>query len=229
MGILPKEGNNYSDLELYKKVIEVFESENRSEKPFFSYIITMQNHGGYNYDYSYNSNPISALESKVYTDKQALETYANLECSSVDAFEYMLNYFSGIEEPTVIVMFGDHAPAFELFGYGMTGSEMERLKYHTTPLLVWSNYGLPKEDWGYVNGYNLAAKVLDYCGVQADEFFTYVENEKNYTAFSNYCYVGNEWVESEAVDESYHEMQDNIWLMIYDRMFGKDYGIWNNG
>ena len=41
------------------------------------------------------------------------EQYLSLAHASDQAFEQLVNYFSQVEEPTMIVMYGDHQPKLE--------------------------------------------------------------------------------------------------------------------
>lgn len=225
MGELPKEGLYASDLELYKKVIETYEAGRGDGQPFFSYIITMQNHGGYSYDY--NKCGIEVVQGGICENELELQTYANIISSSVDAMEYLITYFETVEEPTVIVMFGDHIPSLNPFGYQFDKVEhTEQHVYAMTPLVIYSNYNLPNEDWGYVNGYNLAAKVLAYCGIRMDDFFAYALAEDNVPTQGANCYINEQWVPLETTKPEIAEYRKNMWMLAYDRLFGEKYGDW---
>ena len=227
MGKLPLEGLYESDAALYQKVIDSFEANQSTNKPFFSYVITMQNHGGY--DYKYNAGNITVTESSKCKNIQALQTYANLTYNSIEAFKSFINYFANIDEPTIVVMFGDHIPGLKGMGYESDFSGFSNtLKVRTTPLIVWNNYNLPSEKWEYVNAYNLATKVLNYANVKMDTFYLYGLAIENVPALTNKCYVNMAWND---VDElaSFEDYKQNLWLLLYDRIFGKDYGNWNHG
>lgn len=225
MGELPKEGQYPSDLELYKKVIETYEAGKSNNKPFFAYIITMQNHGGYSYEY--DECGIEVLHG-IYENERALQTYANIISSSVDAMEYLITYFEALEDPTVIVMFGDHIPGVNVV-FGDRNEEVENVEPYVlavTPLVIYSNYDLPNEDWGFVNGYKLAAKVLEYSGINMDKFFAYELADNNVPTDRGYCYIDEKWIASEEIKAEIQEYKKNIWLLAYDRLFGGKYGTW---
>lgn len=226
MDKLPSEGIYPSDAALYKKVIQSFEENQSTDTPYFSYIITMQNHGGYNYQY--NNYNINITENSRCKNEQALQTYANLEYSSIEAFLEFVEYFENISEPTIIVMFGDHSPNLGCFEYEFETTYVSgELKYKTTPLIVWSNYGLPYENWGYVNAYNLAAKVLNYANIEMDEFFLYSLAPENVPTYQNEYYINKTWMSGADVSE-YAKYKQNLCILAYDRVLGKDYGNWEN-
>lgn len=230
MGELPKEGLYASDLELYKRVIETYEAGKGNGQPFFSYIITMQNHGGYSYEY--NKSGIEVVQGGICENESELQTYANIISSSVDAMDYLITYFETVEDPTVIVMFGDHIPSLKSFGYRFDDAEnSEQHVYAMTPLVIYNNYSLPDEDWGYVNGYNLAAKVLAYCGIRMDDFFAFALEEDNISTCivggGANCYINEQWVPLETAKPEIAEYRKKMWLLAYDRVFGEKYGDWD--
>lgn len=226
MGELEEEGTYASDTALYEKVIQAYEENESSGSPFFSYIITMQNHGGY--DYQYNEYGINVVENTKCTNEQALQTFANLEYSSIEAFTGFIDYFDNISEPTIIVMFGDHSPGLGSIGYQFESSNVTgELEYRTTPLVVWSNYDLPYEEWEYINAYNLAAKVFEYANIEMDEFFLYGLKEENVPTLGEDYYIDKTWKSGKDVIE-FANYKQKLWSLAYDRIFGKDYGSWNN-
>ena len=67
----------------------------------------MQNHLSYN-DRSFENNVFL----KDYNDEIHFDVnqYLSLVKKSDEAFEYIVNYFRNYDEPTLIMMFGDHQP-----------------------------------------------------------------------------------------------------------------------
>lgn len=72
---------------------------------------------------------------------------------SDEAFEYLIDYFSQVEEPTMIVMFGDHQAAVETEFYEkLYGKSLKELtpeeadKQYVTPLIIWTNYEMEKPE-----------------------------------------------------------------------------------
>lgn len=224
MGELPTEGEYASDLELYKRLIKLYEEKEQENMPFFAYVITMQNHGGY--EYEYNGSGIEVLDPGKCGNEVALCTYANLVASSIDAFRYLVDYFETVGQPTVIVMFGDHSPnAVGSFGYEEEiRQEIAMMPvYRATPLVVYSNYGLPYEKWAYINGYSLASKVLDYCGITMDGFWAYGLEEANVPKLWGHYYIDQEWVAEANAGSHYKEYRKKMWMLVYDRIFGRNY------
>lgn len=224
MGELPKEGQYASDRELYDRLIALYEEKEKDDIPFFGYVITMQNHGGY--EYEYDGSGIEVLNSGQAKNTRALQTYCNLAASSIEAFQYLIDYFETVDRPTVIIMFGDHSPSvIGSFGYSeeqMLGDSKIPF-FRTTPLIVYNNYDLPREDWGYINGYSLASKVMDYCEMKMDSYWAYSLEQDNVPELKGYYNIGQEWIEAGEADFRYTEYKQKKWMMAYDRIFGKNY------
>jgi hypothetical protein len=78
--------------------------------------------------------------------------YLSLIHESDSALEYLITYFSEVDEPVEIVFFGDHQPSLSSSFYvnlngkglsGLTESELENL--YTVPFFIWTNYDTDEE------------------------------------------------------------------------------------
>lgn len=81
------------------------------------------------------------------------EQYIALAQASDDALEELIGYYSQVEEPTLIVFFGDHQPplknAFYEELYGKKLSERttaEVLQQYAVPFFLWANYDIPEQN-----------------------------------------------------------------------------------
>lgn len=145
---------------------EIVEEEYRKfrqssvDQPFYLFNVTIQNHG----DYLLTNGEV---DSGIRIEDDAANTegarqFLNLMKESDLALEKLIKYFSEINEPTVIVLFGDHQPHLEeAFYSAVIGKSVEEFtaedletEYHV-PFMIWANYDLPEED-----GINLSANYL---------------------------------------------------------------------
>lgn len=94
-----------SDKSDYKSLIKMYEEKEPGEK-LFIFNVTMQNHGGYDYD-QYKSTVSLTDCPGIYPQT---EQYLSLMKESDVALKYLLDYFSKVDEKTVILLFGDHQP-----------------------------------------------------------------------------------------------------------------------
>ena len=161
--------NYVSDQSAFDKIIEVFENKDPGERQFI-FEVTMQNHSGYSKDYPGFYPTIELTDfTSTSTSIQAAEKYLTLIQESDKAFEQLISYFEQVEEPTVILMFGDHMPSdyitnviARITGYDQESSLEEYQKSYQVPFLMWSNFGLEKDESMEMTSVNyLGAYLLD--------------------------------------------------------------------
>lgn len=136
-----------SDQEMFEKVISIYES--RENEPLFLFGITMQNHGGYVYagENFEKSVSLNGFEN----DYPDVEQYLSLLRETDKAVEYLITYFSGIEEDVVIVFFGDHQPSLgdafyqEIEGSSADSLDAQQLRYKV-PFFIWANYDIEEAE-----------------------------------------------------------------------------------
>lgn len=143
--------NYISDQTLAERIVSEFEKNKETGKPFFSWNVTVQNHGDYfakntkNLDMSINvENP--------EVDQTRTKIYVNLIRQSDAMFEYLVDTFSKEEEPVVIVMFGDHQANLgeDTYEYllGKKDEDLtpeERMEKYKIPFVIWANYDIQEE------------------------------------------------------------------------------------
>ena len=131
-----------TDQELYEEIIARYEQRAENEDLFLM-SITMQNHGGYTETYE-NFNEQVQMIGVDYAD---VNQYLSLLHESDAALEYLISYFSKVEDPVEIVFFGDHQPSLSasfypyLNGKGLSGLTMDELeRLYMVPFFIWTNY-----------------------------------------------------------------------------------------
>lgn len=139
-------GGYVSDESDFKQLISDFESRDRS-KPLFYFNVTIQSHGGY-LDQNYqNTVTIKGHEGEF----PMAEQYLTLVKETDEAFYELIEYFKGVDEPVIILMFGDHQPALEeefyelVYNNGTEVSMAEYLGKFKVPYVIWANYDLEEE------------------------------------------------------------------------------------
>lgn len=170
-----------SDNSSFDKVIETYEKNNEeSNNPLFMFNVTIQNHCGYDTTYSNFPETVGFEFDSLYP---YTKQYLSLIQESDSAIERLVNYFSEQEEPTIIVLFGDHMPYIENSFYNhltrysnKTSAEIEMDK-HTVPFFIWANYDINEEDYadiGRISANYLGPLTLDVAGAQMSEYQEYV-------------------------------------------------------
>lgn len=157
-----------SDESDMQHIIDTFENKERG-KPAFIFNVTMQNHGGYTDLYPDFINGIqSGYES------QPLDQYLSLVHLSDQALEKLVNYFSGVEEKTLIVFFGDHQPSDTVASVVENGEETDTKTRYLVPYLVWANYHIDAAAGKNTSLNYLAAQVLSAAGVPTNDYQNYL-------------------------------------------------------
>ena len=158
--------NYVSDQADYEKLVQMVEAKEHPEDKLFIFNVTMQNHGGYEGTYE-NFEQEVWLTGGYQGKYPKTDQYLSLMKRSDQAFQYLVEYFSGLDEPTMIVMFGDHQPSIEDEFYddiaGMPSSQVpvqDHLMWYETPFIIWTNYSMPSEDMGRLGAVYLSSEVL---------------------------------------------------------------------
>lgn len=125
----------------------IFQSTEREDTTFF-FNVTMQNHSGYAQGWNNLERSIQLPDNLKQADSTA-EQYFALARESDKAQEELIRYYSSVDEPTLIVFFGDHQPplknAFYEALYGKKLSERtteEVLQQYAVPFFIWANYDI---------------------------------------------------------------------------------------
>jgi len=128
----------------------IFQSTEREDTTFF-FNVTMQNHSGYAQGWNNLDRSIQLPDNLKQTDSTA-EQYFALARESDKALEELIAYYSSVDEPTLIVFFGDHQPplknAFYEALYGKKLSERtteEVLQQYAVPFFIWANYDIEEQ------------------------------------------------------------------------------------
>lgn len=168
-----------SDKGTYDKIIQLVEEKEEGEK-LFLFDVTMQNHGGYEEKYDNFSEDVFLTE---YAGYPKTDQYLSLVKKSDEAFEYLVNYFSGVEEPTMIVMFGDHQPSIETGFYeqvyGKAYEEWglsEQLKRFITPFVIWTNYDSEPAYYEQLSAHYLSTLMLERANIPLTDFNVFLRN-----------------------------------------------------
>lgn len=177
MNVTATEEHGYiSDASDFRQIIREFENKEPGD-PLFLFNVTIQNHGSYTAkDY-----PAEVQLADKPGRYPMAEQYLTLANKTDEALRLLIDYFSGYDEPVLLVMFGDHQPSVEQEfldeAYGVRQEDMTMEQYmgkFRVPFLIWANYPLP-EDGPEVTSLNfLGQYVLRYAGIEPDGYGAYL-------------------------------------------------------
>ena len=191
--VKPKKLRGYiTDESDFDKLIELFEEREPGEKQFL-FNITMQNHGNYNTE---NFNPTVTITGHEGEFPLA-EQYLSLLQVTDAALQELIEYFSAVEEPVMLVFFGDHQPRLddEFYDYvfGEVSGErsaLDRQKQYLVPFLIWKNYEEDSRDLGTTSLNYLGQLALQEAGLATTPFGAWLlELREEYPTINAYGYT----------------------------------------
>lgn len=147
-------------------------------QPLFIFGLTIQCHGGYTYE-NYESTIDIENMSEDYSDA---EQFLSLIKDTDDAFGDFIDELKNTQEPTIVLMYGDHLPQLSSNFYSeLKGSEGEiseaqaQLQDYETPYIFWANYDVDFSDIPDVISANLLSPyLLKSAGVELDPYYQYL-------------------------------------------------------
>lgn len=208
-------GAYVTDSSNYKEVIRLFEEKEADEK-LFLFNVTIQNHGGYQLDTVGIPKWVS-LQGK-YGHFNETEQYLSLMHASDNALRELIAYFKKVEEPTVIVFFGDHQPSVEgdfiaaLKGKPLNELNLEEVQSrYIAPFFIWANYDIEEAYYENISANYLSTLTMKVAGVELPAYNQYLDrlyeevpmiNALGYADHSgNYYYHTDETELTEAIEE----------------------------
>lgn len=168
--------NMISDQANYEEIVRVYEEKEEGE-PLFLFDITMQNHSGYTNKYFQ-----ADVNCEGYDSDEADQYFSLLKLSD-QAIEYLITYFEQVDEPTMIVMFGDHSPKLpDEFETWIAGNSYDSLsirdqeKFYGTPFFIWTNYKMESQENVWTSTNYLSSYMLSLTGLELTPYNEYLLN-----------------------------------------------------
>lgn len=175
----------FEDIEFFDFIIEGYENSKKNNQPYFNFTVTYQNHGPYSNE-KYSDNQFLAKKSH-YDDSNynIINNYLAGIYKTDQAMKKLIDYFRNEEEPTVVIIFGDHNPWLGegASGYNMLGINLDLsteegfLNYYETPYVVWANDSAKKvlnrdfnEEGNNISPNFLMAEIFEYFGWKGNEY-----------------------------------------------------------
>ncbi|WP_052131413.1 LTA synthase family protein [Planococcus sp. CAU13] len=224
-----------SDQQVTETIIEEIEA---SDEPSFVYVVTMQNHTGYDEDkYPEFTVEVEIPEGMAPVFGPMTRAYAQGVADADEAFRNLLDHYEASDEPTVVVFFGDHLPAlghdyafFKQSGYvpdgaGETNWELEdQLKMKTTPLVIWNNFDADVPDLGTISTSFLAPAIYDVAGIEKPLYHQVLESfQKQMPGYTNAIKMDAEGNLFKITPDEIEAVKRPYELIQYDLLFGDQY------
>ena len=142
--------NNATDQCTYDNITHDYEqNREKSDAPYFAYTMTIQNHSSYDVPFDNFDDKRIVVEN---ADAPDLGYYLSLIKYSDEMFENLVEYYKNVDEPTVILLTGDHQPRiYDESMESITNGEWrewsneEMMRRYAVPFVIWANYDIDKK------------------------------------------------------------------------------------
>lgn len=138
-----------SDASDYEMLFDL--TDDADGRPTFIFNVTMQNHSGYAQGWK-NLPSDFILPAELNTADPKAKQYFCLMKVSDDALRQLISHYEQVDEPTLVVFFGDHQPSLsdafyeELYGKPLSQrTAQEVLQQYAVPFFLWANYDIPEQ------------------------------------------------------------------------------------
>ena len=221
-----------SDHEVYKMIISQFEQKDE-DTPFFNFTVTMENHTPYT-DTTNGVIGVKYDETKYVSSKiEQVGVHAKGVKDGDALFGELKDYFSQVDEPTIVVLFGDHHPYISNTVNQNSSNLNEQTKFYT-PYIIWANYEIETKTDYIIPSSTLSSVVLTAANIEIPDYLKY--NLYGTTILSGYnpYYVldrsENYYTYHDDLSEEIQTFLNNKEIVQYDNLFGEKYSrdeLWN--
>lgn len=161
-----------SDQAMFQKIISLYQQ--KGDEPLFLFGVTMQNHSAYSKTYDNFTSDIHVLDGEY----PWADAYLSLIRQTDQAYENLINYFTYVDEPTIILFFGDHQPTSlerKFFNSVMDADisnlslEETALRYQT-PFKLWANFDIQEAADVEISANYLGTYLFEIAGLELSDY-----------------------------------------------------------
>ena len=221
---ITEEHGYVSDQSSFEQIIYEFEHKSPQER-LFLFNVTIQNHGSYTVE----NYPAQVQLTDQPGRYPMAEQYLTLANKTDESFKLLVDYFSRQQQPTIILMFGDHQPSVEQEfldkAYGVTQDQMTMEQYmgrYQTPFLIWANYPLPQTELPVSSLNFLGQHLLSLSGIRNSVYGDYLSGfEQQLPVFTFVGYMDADGkAYSHLESNRYDPLIEDYRAFAYNNLFG---------
>lgn len=185
------------------------------QKDKFSFIVTMQNHSPFIYSRE------NAIE---YLGIKEIDEYLNLINETDIALEKLIEKLKEKEKKTVLLIFGDHQPAF-ISKYQELFKEKEWMQNYKIPFLIWANYDIEEKENVEISTNYLSVLLSEVANTPMSSYMNFLSELKKeipiITANGYKDKDGNIY-QIKDTTSPYYELINKYNILQYYQMFDKE-------
>lgn len=211
----------------YENLIRWYE-EKEEGQPLFLFNVTMQNHSAYQMAWT-NLPKEVWLTGELENRFQTVNQYLSLVYQSDQAFGDLIDYFSQVEEPTMILLFGDHQPQVATNFYtdvlGTNPDTATAQKKQMVPFVLWANYDIPEAQGVELSLNYLSALLMDTANLPMTGYQKFLSQLWETAPVINTLGIrdaqGNWYGENAALPEELDGAIEDYKVLLYNNVFDK--------
>ena len=211
----------------YENLIRWYE-EKEEGQPLFLFNVTMQNHSAYQMAWT-NLPKEVWLTGELENRFQTVNQYLSLVYQSDQAFEDLIDYFSQVEEPTMILLFGDHQPQVATNFYtdvlGTNPDTATAQKKQMVPFVLWANYDIPEAQGVELSLNYLSALLMDTANLPMTGYQKFLSRLWETAPVINTVGIrdaqGNWYGENAVLPEELDGAIEDYKVLLYNNVFDK--------
>lgn len=210
------------DNDFFPDILKEYQEKTKDSKPYFNFSLNYQGHG------PYPTEKNDSIPDYLITDKEinenvlnAVNYYLNGIKNTTEHIKELHDAFQASDQPTIMVLFGDHNPVFgsgadgfEMIGINMDiGTKDGFLNYYSTPYVIWANDAahalydnkLPKGEKGPTISPNyLMNELFHYLGWGGNAYMKYTDDlEKEIPVLhASWKLIDGEWTQEVSEEKN---------------------------
>ena len=231
-------GRYVSDISHVDEMIAKYEEyRSQGDESIFLYGVSMQNHMYMSQEIDNRVYLKDTGYSQDFTDGMGI--LASYMSQTDLAIKKLYDYFENVDREVIVILYGDHqsynvenlagyknASLGEIESYSAMTSKEKYIASHATPFIMWSNkQDMGGQYWPLVSPHNLWALASESFDLPSTEHEQYLYQMMDEVPVINE-YAGI-WCDKNGkiYEEKPEESVNNIYMLNYDRLFGKQYSI----
>ena len=211
----------------YENLIRWYEEKEEGQS-LFLFNVTMQNHSAYQMAWT-NLPKEVWLTGELENRFQTVNQYLSLVYQSDQAFEDLIDHFSQVEEPTMILLFGDHQPQVATNFYtdvlGTSPDTATAQKKQMVPFVLWANYDIPEAQGVELSLNYLSALLMDTANLPMTGYQKFLSQLWETAPVINTVGIrdaqGNWYGENAALPEELDGAIEDYKVLLYNNVFDK--------
>lgn len=225
-----------SDDAVADRIIAEYEKNEPTGRGFFCHTVTMLNHTAYYKNDWPEEEQVGMTASCELTEAEydTLRSYATGLQYADRMLKKLVDYFSAVEEPTVILFFGDHQPSLGSPGYEL----MQRIGYvedntspegilalQSTPYLIWNNFeDQPTAAKMDMSMFHLIPYMTRTLELDRPAFHSYMDTLfETLRGITRKVFLDGEGKPLLTPDETQQRAMDEYLALVYDGLLGSQY------